>query len=153
MTSRSPKQNKSSSASGVVLYGLHFIFDSFGATRPIRLGVAVALSLALDAPLRSLAMKLGVAIPGGFILENSLFGLSFLVFFLPLLFRSVLPEPIAEQLFVVETFAKKIGASRSERRQMHVGFYGLIISKNGHLPPLDLSKLKEERKEKIDSGG
>jgi len=149
MASRSPKDSKLSSTGGIALYGLHFIFDAFGATRPVRLGLAIALSLALNWPTRILAVGFGVPLPGGFILEYSLFGLSFCVFFLTFLHRPPLPEAIAEQFVVIESFAKQVRISRAEKRQMYRDLYGVIISRNGHLPQLHLSHLKEDHKKKI----
>jgi hypothetical protein len=109
-----------SAENGAVLYGLHFFFDAFGATRPIRLGVVVAFCFALDAPTRGLLSTFGVSRPSGLTLECSLFGLSFLVFFFPLLLRPTLPEPTAERFLVIEAFAQEIGLSKAKKRLLYL---------------------------------
>src|SRR5262245_48726535 len=115
MASRPRKHEETPSGSGVVLYGLHFIFDAFGATRPVRLGIVVGLSLALVTPARILATRYQIPLPTGFALEYSLFGLSFCLLFLPLLVFRTIPEPISERITVIETIAKKGSFSRAEK--------------------------------------
>jgi hypothetical protein len=134
----------------VVLYGLHFIFDAFGATRPVRLGIVVGLSLALDTPARSLSAAYHLALPAG-TLEYSLFGLSFCLLFFPLLFRPTVPEPIAERIMVIETIAKAGGLSKPEKRLLYLDLLEVIVKSDKNIPRLDLSKVREEHEAKIKS--
>ena len=120
MATRPPKRNSPAATGGIVLYGLHFIFDAFGTTNPRRLGVAVAVSLALDTPARILAAYYNVPLPSGFTLEYSLFGVAFTGFFLPGLFRPIMPEPPAERFLVINKFAKEIGLSKAEKRLLYL---------------------------------
>jgi hypothetical protein len=149
MGSGSPKGEKLSSASGVVLYGLHFIFDAFGATRPVRLGIVVGLSLALDTPARVLFAKYAVALPSGFTLEYSLFGFSFCLLFLPLLFRPTIPEPLAERITAIETISKAGGLLRSEKRLLYLDLLEVVVKSDKVIPRLDLTKIRETHEAKI----
>jgi len=133
------------------LYGLHFIFDAFGATRPVRLGIVVGLSLALDTPARILSTKYQVPLPSGFILEYSLLGLSFCLLFLPLLFSPTVPEPVAERITVIETVAKVSGLSKAEKRLLYLDLLEVILKSNKIIPRLDLSRIREAHEAKIKS--
>ena len=150
MATDSSGDGKVSSAGGVLLYGIHFIFDAFGATRPLRLGVAVALSLVLDGLVDFSAKQFKVSLPSELTVANSSFGLSFCLLFIPLLFRPSLPEPIIEYIMVIDKFTKLSQASRSAKRQMYIDLYRDIRNNNGHLPQLNLPKAKEY-KEKLES--
>ena len=151
MAPRPRKLEDKSFGSGIVLYGLHFIFDAFGATRPIRLGIVTGLSLALVTPARVLATRYQIALPAGFILEYSLFGLSFCVLFLPLLIFRTIPEPISERITIIETIAKKGGFSRTEKHLLYLELLEVIIKSDKNMARLDLSKIREAHEAKIQS--
>jgi hypothetical protein len=152
MATRPVKKAPLTAASGVVLYSLHFFFDAFGATRPIRLGIAVALALALDEPAKLVLATMSVAQPTGFVLEYSLFGISFCVCFLPLLLRPTMPEPIVERFVIIEEFAKKIGLSKGQKQLLYLDLLELMLKANKDLAHLDLSSIRDAHQAKLISG-
>jgi hypothetical protein len=140
---RRPGSKRSPSSAGVLaLSGLHFIFDAFGATRPIRLGLAIALSFALRL-LVPTASQYGLPSLDERTLAFALFGVSFCLLFWPLLVWPGLPEPLKEWIVILDTFSKKSGLSQKARRELYFDFLQIVISSNKELAAIDFSKVKE----------
>ena len=150
MPRRPGKLRKTSSANAnIFVSGLHFIFEVIGATRPVRLGLAVALSFALYIPTDMLIVLLRLPAPNAITLAYSLFGLSFCIFFVSFLFSPPLPEPVSEHFVIIEQIAKRAGLNKSERRGMYRQLYNLILVRNGYLPKLDLTDLDVDLEKKM----
>jgi len=106
----------------LIAYVLHSIVDSLGVNRPIRLGLALALTLFLAWPARLVSNAFPMAVPTNDTeLYLFLFGLSFCVLFIPVLFsdKSV-PEPTKEIVNLIEIAAKRGGLSYKEKKAMYV---------------------------------
>jgi hypothetical protein len=138
------KKRLISSAAGVTLRGLNFIFDSFGATRPIRLGLTIALSLTLGLPAKMLATYYAVVIPSDVTLYAAFFGVSFILLFAPLLIWPGLPEPLLLKIAAIEQLATKSGLSKAAKRKLYFRELESFINTNGNLESLDLKGIKEE---------
>jgi hypothetical protein len=137
-----PKKERRVEAGDIVLRGLHLIFDTFGATRPIRLGLAFALSLALELFVPTI-QRHGVPMPDERWVALALFGLSFCLLFWPLLIWPGLPEPTKQLLAVIEEFARRSGLSPANRQRLYLELLGIIISSNKDLRSLDFNEIRK----------
>jgi hypothetical protein len=142
------KKISASSAGGVMLRGLNFIFDAFGVTRPLRLGLALGLSFALELVVPWANLH-GFPSPPPPTLATALFGVSFCLLFGPLLLWPGLPDSLKELLVVLELFAKKSGLSEEGRQKLYFGALEAIVFRNKELQYIDFKPIKEEYEKRI----
>jgi hypothetical protein len=141
------RERKPNSFTGAALYAFHFIFEAFGTTRPIRLGLVVALSavfepFVIEPIVQVVELHSGLRLTSEHtVLYAGSFGIWFCFLFAPLLIgKTKLPEPVQEYLKLLATVMDSAGLSKQERKLVYLELIELILSTN---PKLGLKNLDE----------
>ncbi|MGL4963187.1 MAG: hypothetical protein ACRC67_18290 [Inquilinus sp.] len=138
----------------IVTRSLKFLFDTVGATHPIRFGLALAGGLGAQA----MANVAFAAFPSqNWLLAiynlhpAHMIALAFVLLFCSLLLpRKGVPEPVRVELALVEELVNKAGLNKAERHHIYLEVLNVTMQK-GHLSSsIDLQAIKKYREKTLE---
>jgi hypothetical protein len=146
---RRPKGVSSEQIGSLAAAAVQWLFDSVGATHPIRLGLCVSFAIAARGMVAVFAAHFPILKAASELDTYQLAGISFFLFFFPLLFNSV-PENVRETLTLIRIVARKARLTRAERKLIYIAMLQQICESQSITSSIDFRALKASTTREIE---